>query len=76
MAAACVFLMSLEDSVFNELLAPKDSGTDLPIINIGVGQDITRRVDAKAFIAVEEAHAIHRGWLKERDTPRGRNADN
>lgn len=37
--------------------------------------DTIRKVDAKAFIAVEEAHAIHRGWLKERDTPRARNAD-
>ncbi|MCU0475048.1 MAG: DUF5698 domain-containing protein [Anaerolineae bacterium] len=37
--------------------------------------DITRAIDPQAFVAVEEAHAIHRGWLKERDTPRARNAD-
>jgi uncharacterized protein YebE (UPF0316 family) len=37
---------------------------------------ITRAVDDRAFVAVEEAYSIYRGWLKERDTPRGRNADN
>lgn len=36
---------------------------------------ITRKVDPEAFVAVEEAHAIHRGWLKDRDNPRARNAD-
>ena len=37
--------------------------------------EIVRHVDHEAFVSVEEAHAIHRGWLKERDTPRSRNAD-
>jgi len=36
---------------------------------------IIRTVDLEAFVAVEEARAIHRGWLKTRDTPRSRNAD-
>jgi len=36
---------------------------------------ITRAIDPEAFVAVEEARAIHRGWLKDRDTPRARNAD-
>lgn len=36
---------------------------------------IARNIDPDAFISLEEAHAIHRGWLNERDTPRGRNAD-
>jgi uncharacterized protein YebE (UPF0316 family) len=36
---------------------------------------IMRTVDSEAFVAVEEAHAIHRGWLKDRDNPRARNAD-
>lgn len=36
---------------------------------------ITRSVDPEAFVAVEEARAIHRGWLKDRDNPRARNAD-
>lgn len=36
---------------------------------------IARRIDHEAFISMEEAHAIYRGWLNERDTPRSRNAD-
>ena len=36
---------------------------------------ISRDIDANAFVSIEEAQAIHRGWLKERDTPRSRNAD-
>lgn len=36
---------------------------------------ITRGSDPQAFISIEEAHAIHSGWLKERNTPRSRNAD-
>ncbi len=36
---------------------------------------ISRDVDPDAFVSIEEAQAIHRGWLKERDTPRARNAD-
>lgn len=36
---------------------------------------IARVTDPQAFISVEEAHAIHSGWLKQRDSPRARNAD-
>lgn len=36
---------------------------------------ISRDVDADAFVSIEEAQAIHRGWLRERNTPRSRNAD-
>jgi len=36
---------------------------------------IVRKIDHDAFVSVEEAHAIHRGWLKDRDNPRARNAD-
>ncbi|MBK8136280.1 MAG: DUF2179 domain-containing protein [Chloroflexi bacterium] len=36
---------------------------------------IARSVDPDAFISMEEAHAIYRGWLNQRSTPRERNAD-
>jgi GDP-L-fucose synthase len=46
MADACVFLMSLPDEKFDNLLGSDESRTgkfEPPLINIGVGKDITIR---------------------------------
>ena len=44
MADACIFLMKLEDQRFNNLLGSEESKTgrfEPPLVNIGVGEDIT-----------------------------------
>lgn len=41
LADACVFLMSLPDAVFRNLLQPGPAGA--PLINIGIGEDLTIR---------------------------------
>lgn len=46
MADACVFLMSLPDAQFDRLLGSDESASDLfvpPLVNIGVGEDLTIR---------------------------------
>ncbi|MCB5184111.1 GDP-L-fucose synthase [Methylobacillus gramineus] len=44
MADACVFLLNLPEEKFNSLLGSKENGTDVfdpPLVNIGVGADIS-----------------------------------
>lgn len=41
MAAACVFLMNLPDDRFAGLLGSKDGSFDPPLVNVGVGEDLT-----------------------------------
>ena len=48
MAAACLFVMSLSDARFVTLLGSKGEAFDPPLINIGVGEDLTIRELAEA----------------------------
>ena len=48
MAAACLFVMNLPDARFATLLGSKDGAFDPPLINIGVGCDLTIRELAEA----------------------------
>lgn len=41
MAAACLFVMNLPDADFSTLLGSKSEAFDPPLINIGVGDDLT-----------------------------------
>ena len=48
MAAACLFVMNLPDARFATLLGSKGETFDPPMINIGVGEDLTIRELAEA----------------------------
>ncbi len=48
MAAACLFVMNLPDARFATLLGSKGEAFDPPLINIGVGEDLTIRELAEA----------------------------
>lgn len=48
MAAACLFLMNLPDASFAGLLGSKDGAFDPPLVNVGVGEDLTIRELAQA----------------------------
>ncbi len=48
MAAACLFVMNLPDARFATLLGSKGETFDPPLINIGVGEDLTIRELAEA----------------------------
>lgn len=52
MAAASLFLMNLPDERFATLLGSKDDSFDPPLINIGVGEDLTIRELAEAVCHV------------------------
>jgi GDP-L-fucose synthase len=54
MAEACVFLMSLNDASFDSLLASDRNGGLAPIINIGVGEDISIKDLAKSIQEITE----------------------
>ncbi|MES2662573.1 MAG: GDP-L-fucose synthase, partial [Pseudomonadota bacterium] len=52
MAAACIFLMNLENSAYTSLLGSDESKSGIfepPLVNIGVGEDITIRELAEAI---------------------------
>jgi GDP-L-fucose synthase len=51
MADACIYLMNLPDEIFNTLLGSDEAATGIfmpPVVNIGVGEDLTIRQLAEA----------------------------
>lgn len=74
MAAACLFLMSLPDAQFDSLLgsySPEGDVMDPPLINVGVGSDITIRELAELINEVSGfAGTIRYDPAKPNGTPR------
>ena len=68
MAAACLFLMNLPDNRFAGLLGSKDGTFNPPLINIGVGEDLTIRELAEA---VRQVVGFEGGIVFDRTRPDG-----
>jgi GDP-L-fucose synthase len=54
MAEACIFIMCLNDALFDSLLASDRNGGLAPIINIGVGEDISIKDLARSIQEITE----------------------
>ena len=57
MADACVFLMSLPEQEFQQILSPQIPDPGPPLINIGVGKDITIRELAEQIRSIVDCKA-------------------
>jgi nucleoside-diphosphate-sugar epimerase len=74
MADACIFLMNLPDDTFNTLLGSEEAATGIfmpPVVNIGVGEDLTiRELAATVKSVVGYSGEIEFDSTKPDGTPR------